>query len=115
MYYLDQDTNTIDKFDLAKFMDFGTDGAFDPINSYMLLNIPKLPPLGYRKVTIEEHRPDLLAHNIYGDTQYWWVILWYNSLTSVNDIKAGMTIKYPALGGLQNLYTNACMLNKVEE
>lgn len=112
MFYLDQETKTTDRFDLAKFMDYTNDGVFDPLNSYLLLQIPALPTIGQYTIRKEEKRPDLLSYNIYGDVQYWWVLMWYNHLMKPSDLKVGLTIKYPSLSGLEQLYMNASLYQK---
>ena len=86
MFYLDLDTNFTDRFDLAKFLEFTADGVFDPLNSYMLYQLPLLSPIGSYVIRKEENRPDLLSYNIYSDTQYWWVLMWYNSLYKPEDL-----------------------------
>ena len=42
MFYIDLETTTTDRFDLANSMDFTQDGVFDPLNSYVSLRIPRL-------------------------------------------------------------------------
>lgn len=113
MFYIDNETQTIDKYDMAKFMDFTDDGVFDCINSYFLYQIPKLPLSGQYTVRKEEGRPDLLAYNIYGDTQYWWILMWYNSFIKPQDIKNGITIKYPSISAIEQLYLTASLNKKV--
>lgn len=112
MFYLDQETKTVDRFDLAKFMDYTDDGIFDPLNSYMLLQIPNLSCIGQYIIRKEEKRPDLLSYNLYGDTQYWWVLMWYNHIMKPQDLTVGLTIKYPSLNSLEQLYTNASLYEK---
>lgn len=49
-------------------------------------------------VDTERHaqRPDLLAHDIYGNDNYWWVIPIRNSFQDpIFDLKFGMTIIVP--------------------
>lgn len=112
MFYIDLDTNTADRFDLAKFLDFTDDGIFDPLNSYLLYQIPLLPSIGTYTIRKEENRPDLLSYTLYGDTQYWWIILWYNSLYKPEDLKVGVKINYPSLNNIEQLYMNASIYQK---
>ena len=114
MFYIDNETATTDKYDLAKFMEFGEDCVFDCLNSYMLYQIPKLPAVGYYTIRREVNRPDLLSYNLYGDTQYWWIILWYNNMVKPQDLKAGIVIKYPSLSNVEQLYMNASLQQKVQ-
>lgn len=113
MFYIDNETNTTDKYDMAIFLDFTDDGVFDPLNSYFMYEIPKLPTIGYHTVRTEEHRPDMLSFNIYGDTQYWWVLMWYNHMMKPQDIKVGVQVRYPSLSSLEQLYLNASLYQKV--
>lgn len=114
MFYLDNNTVTTDKYDMAKFMDFDEYGVFDSLNSYMLYQIPLLQTIGYYTLRTEMNRPDMLAYNIYGDTQYWWVLMWYNNLLKPQDLKAGMKIKYPSLSAIEQLYMTASLNEKVK-
>lgn len=58
-------------------------------------------PENIRKITLEqkyEKRPDLLAHDLYGDSDLWWVFTVYNRnkiLNPIYDFKEGMTIRVP--------------------
>jgi hypothetical protein len=36
-----------------------------------------------------------LAHKYYGDSQYWWILAWYNSRPTEADIKTGDYIDIP--------------------
>ena len=112
MYYLNNDIQTIDKYDMSKFMDMADDGVFDCLTSYFLYQIPQLPIYGYYKIKVEENRPDLLSFNLYGDTQYWWIIMWYNHFLSPYDLTVGKEIKYPSLSNINQMYVNASLLRK---
>ena len=114
MFYIDLDTITTDRYDLAKFMDYTDDGVFDPLNSYLLLEIPILPKVGTYTIRKEAERPDLLSYALYKDTQYWWVLMWYNSLLKPQDLTVGLQINYPSLSSLEQLYMNASLLQKTK-
>ena len=46
----------------------------------------------------EVGRPDIISQNIYGTTNLWWFVLWFNKICDVyNDLRDGMIIKYPQL------------------
>lgn len=36
-----------------------------------------------------------LAHKYYGDSQYWWIIAWYNTRPTEADVKTGDYIEIP--------------------
>jgi hypothetical protein len=112
MFYIDLETATTDRYDLAKFMDYTNDGVFDPLNSYLLFEIPKLSKIGTCTIKNEVARPDLLSYRLYKDTQYWWVLMWYNSILCPEDLKIGLKIDYPSLSSLEQLYMNASLLQK---
>ena len=115
MFYIDNDLETIDKFDMMKFLSLGEDMVIDSLSSYMLYQIPKLPVHGYYKITAyEEKHPEYLSDALYGDTQYWWILMWYNQLLSPNELTIGKEIMYPALGSIEQLYLNASLQQKVQ-
>lgn len=90
------------RFDPAIFMDYSDN--FDPLTSYFLEAVIKLPQAGKYIVTREAGRPDQLSHTIYSDTQYWWVLMHYNGILSADDIKIGDTIRYPSINEVERLY-----------
>jgi hypothetical protein len=98
---LDKEFNT--RFDLGKFMRF-EDDCFDPLTSTMIEEIEALEQEGITKIRVEENRPDLLSYRLYGDTQYWWVIMFYNRIYDWEDVTIGSFIKYPSLSALDLKY-----------
>ncbi len=44
-----------------------------------------------------EYRPDLLANDIWGFTDYWWAILAANNIWDIYDFKIGKNIRIPAM------------------
>ena len=113
MFYIDNDLDLAEKFDYTKFME-RIDDVYDPLNSYMLYAIPKLPLSGYYTITTQEKRPDLISYELYGDTQYWWIILWYNHLSNPMQLVTGLTIGYPNINNLEALYMNGSINQKVQ-
>jgi len=101
-HFIDLNSTSQDRYSLSKFMKF-TD-IDDPLTSNFLDELLKIRPTGTYVVKNELARPDMLSYRIYGSTQYWWVILYYNSMTSVYDITLGMTISYPSITDLEELY-----------
>lgn len=46
----------------------------------------------------EVGRPDIISQNIYGTTNFWWFICWFNGISDVwNDLRDGMMIEYPSM------------------
>lgn len=103
IHYIELEKEITDKFDIAKFFSF-TNMVHDPLTSYFLEKIQTLPFFGRKEITVEVNRPDLLASNIYNDTQYWWLLLEYNNILKFTDLKVGKEINYFNIDDLENLY-----------
>lgn len=62
-------------------------------------NLPKMADdVAFKITTTYRHRPDLLAHDLYGDASYWWVFAARNPNTikdPVFDLKPGVVIFLP--------------------
>ena len=113
MHYIN-DIDTDKRFDEIKFLNIDND-CIDPLNSFMLLNIQLLQPYGTKRVTPETHgRPDFLSYQIYGDTQYWWVILLYNNILDPDSLTSGSVISYPGQNALESLFQKASVLEKTK-
>ena len=113
MFYINNYLKPNDKYDLAKFMDFDAEWSFDMFSSYLLYQIPQLPLAGTYVIRKEMNRPDMLSYNLYGDTQCWWILMWYNHFLKPQDIKSGVTVRYPSLSSIETLYMNASLQQKV--
>jgi hypothetical protein len=85
----------IDMVNVMGFSDF-----HDILDSAFFNRVKELPLSGVFTVSVEEHRPDLLAFNIYGKNddsyKYWWVLMIYNDILLVKDLILGSEIRYPA-------------------
>lgn len=44
-----------------------------------------------------EHRPDLIAYNVYGSPLYYWIVLAANNMKSFWELEVNLTIKLPDL------------------
>lgn len=102
LFYIDLDSSTETRYDLAKFMRF-TDN-FDPLTSDLLKELKGLASGGNHTISMDEGRPDKTALKLYGDFQYWWILLYYNDMTSVSQYKRGTLIQYPDRDALENYY-----------
>jgi hypothetical protein len=50
--------------------------------------------------------PDLISYDIYGSTEYWWIICLYNGIVIVHEeLFAGRTIKIPDIGQVTSWLT----------
>lgn len=104
LFFINLDREEKKRFGMSKFMEFANGDNFDPITSDFILRLQALKLGGEYKVQNEEGRADLLSFKIYQDTQYWWALLLYNGITEVNQLTSGLTIRYPSLGELENLF-----------
>lgn len=102
LFYLDTSINSSERFDMASFMAY-TDN-YDPLTSQFLALLNAIPVSGRYSVSFEISRPDLISFSIYGDTQYWWILLMYNNIISVEDISVGDILLFPSLNDLESLY-----------
>jgi hypothetical protein len=91
-----------ERYAMSKFLEF-TDN-FDPVTSEFMLRVTNLKGAGKYKVQGEDARPDLISYRIYGSTQYWWIIMFYNGIVKVDDIVNGMEIVFPDSGELEKLF-----------
>ena len=91
------------RYDMAKFLDF-SEGLQDPLTSTFINNLLTLKPAGTYAVRSSAGRPDLLSFRIYRDTQYWWILLKFNSLLHPDDLVEDLVINYPSINDLENLY-----------
>ena len=102
LFFTNLDYDSEDRYDFAKFMRF-TDN-FDPITSTMINEVQSLEQEGSLLVRGEESRPDLISYEVYGTTQYWWLLLLYNQISYTENFKSGDVIKYPSLDSIEELY-----------
>jgi hypothetical protein len=111
MFYLNEDVRVSSRYDMIKFFEMNKDNL-DPLTSFYAENIKRLPYVGEYTVIKEVKRPDLLSYNIYGSTQYWWILLLYNDLSGVNDLVAGAQIRYPSHSTIEELYVLCSTIKK---
>lgn len=102
MFFI-SDLESKDRYGLQKVLEFNKVGDFNTLNSVFLSELRELPVQSY--VTSKDERPDLLAYNIYGDTQFAWILMVYNDCFDINDgtFSAGSQIRYPALEDLEKI------------
>ena len=100
-YFINLSKKSKERFDLSRFMEF-TDN-FDVLTSRLLRDIKRLPEKQKYYVQSEEGRPDLVSYRVYRDTQFWWIVLFYNDIIDVDDLEIGMTLSLPSVTDLENL------------
>ncbi|AUR83148.1 hypothetical protein NVP1031O_166 [Vibrio phage 1.031.O._10N.261.46.F8] len=77
--------------------------TFDALSSTIIDQLLEIEPRDSYTVTTDEFRPDLIAYTLFGSTMYWQVIMMYNGIIAVEDLKAGTILRYPSLQSLENL------------
>lgn len=102
IFFIDVESESETRFDMAKFFRF-TDNA-DPITSKFVEDLKKLNPGGTYRITGNEFRPDRISYAIYQNFQYWWVLMVYNDILKVEDLTSGVTIVYPVIDDLEDIY-----------
>lgn len=105
MFFINLDGDFTKRYDAAKFMEYAN-STFDIINSYFVFMLKSLRVYGEYVVQTQENRPDLVSFSIYGNTQYWWILLLYNNIFNFEELPANTTLQYPSLASLEDLYFN---------
>lgn len=103
MFFINLDKEYRTRYDMSKFMEFDNN-CYDILGSYLVHRLKSLQVSGIHVVQSGESKPDLASHIIYGKTQYWWLLMLFNDIFSVEDFKVGMALKYPTLSALEDLY-----------
>ena len=114
MYYINNDLQTSVRYAMSKFMEFDTD-SFCILDSYLCTQLKKLPYSGAMTVVTQAGRPDLLSYDIYGNIQYWWLLMLYNDLSSPTELVAGITVSFPSLSSIENLYFTLSTKQKAKD
>lgn len=114
-FYFDPYVDGPVRFDISKFVPWSEIGGMDYLRSWFLEQLGYIPPFGDYKVTTEESRIDLLSYKIYGDTQYWWILMYYNGLFDLNDLKTGFVLEFPAIEDIEDLYFRVKSLGESKE
>lgn len=112
MFYIDIDRKTETRYAPEKLIGFHPSkdpsdpegGVYDVLDAFFLGEIKKLPMAGTRVIVDDEARPYNLSYNLYGSTEYWWILMWYNDLITPSQLVAGTTVRYPVLSKLETLY-----------
>jgi hypothetical protein len=102
-YYINLKAKTVNRYDQENFLPWVGDN-YDPIASNILSALTSIESGGQYTIQGAESRPDMIANDIYGDTQYWWAIMVYNSITSVDQLVNGLQINYPRVDLLEDYY-----------
>jgi hypothetical protein len=92
------------RFDIARFL-FARDGYFDAASSYLIQNLPSLPMVGYYIIVDTPFRPDTISFDIWGDTQYWWMVMLYNNIIDIRNLPQLTRLNYFSLSDLDLMFS----------
>lgn len=110
MHYLISAIRGSSRWDPARFIGYEAE-TYDPLNSYLIEAVTRLPKAGEYLVVDDVNRPDMICAAIYNnDMTLWWLLMIYNGLWDYSalspypDIPVGTTISYFSLDDLERLY-----------
>jgi hypothetical protein len=103
MYFFDTTFSSEERYDVGRFMEYANNG-YDILTSFFVSRIKDLPIYGTYRIRGEERKPMLLSHQIYGDIQYWWILMMYNGLLDICALTAGLLLKYPSIDSIEDLF-----------
>ena len=121
MFFINLEIESDERFDLAKFMDYSDDlkgvaaGRFDPLTSFFLRELPKLRSRGQYAIQVEEFRPDQISFKFFGTTEYWWVIMSYNNMLSIEELTTGTILEIPSEESMSQLFFRLRALDQAKE
>tara|TARA_Y100000034_G_C6872499_1_gene398548 strand:+ start:219 stop:563 length:345 start_codon:yes stop_codon:yes gene_type:complete len=106
------------RYDRARFYKFDESVEdFDAMDSPFHNDLITLRSVGYVDVTAENvTKLDLLAKDVYGDDELWWVLADFNYIMNPHHLTVGQRLFYPALDDLEAvLFENTSSLNDFSE
>jgi hypothetical protein len=76
----------------------------DPLTSKLNNRLSEIKTLStYTITTIDECRPDNLALKLLGTSDLWWLLMEYNALSSINDLRTGVVLNIPDSQGITTI------------
>jgi hypothetical protein len=114
MFFFNENYKSDIRYDQGKLLEF-SEGFSDLITSYFISQLKNLSLYGEYVIVGEEGRPDLVSYKIYNHTQYWWILMLYNDMIELSEIRNGIKIKYPSIDSLEGLYFKLKPLQRAKE
>lgn len=103
IFYIDLDYESKERYDTAKFLEFNIDN-FDCLTSYFLEEVSKLKITGRYVVQKHAYKPYNISYEIYGSTQYWWILMFYNNIYDVKQLTSETILYLFDITDLETLY-----------
>lgn len=92
------------RFESSKFFPFSEAGGYDIIRSQFARQLGYIPTVEEINVGVNEGRVDLIGLDALGSTQYFWIIMMYNGVTDVSQLKSNTKLRIPDKNSLEKLY-----------
>jgi hypothetical protein len=98
-------------FDRLTYIPIDAKGI-DPIRNVLSPHLRRLSIDRKYVVKLEDqYRPDTISRRFFNSVELWWLILEFNNLSAINDLKVGHTINIPNLSQF-NALVSQVMGNK---
>lgn len=101
-FFINLNFTPIETFDMGQFFDY-ENSNFDPLTGEFQYMVQNLDVAGDWLIQQGYERPDIISYQIYGDPQYWWILMQYNGISDVNQITVGTVLSYPSIADLESL------------
>lgn len=76
---------------------------YDINTSIFLEKIDKIKSSGTYTISIP-YRPDIYSNDIYGDCDYWFILLHYNGILGIQSLRIGVTLQVPSIADIESAY-----------
>ena len=106
LFAYDDSVESVVRWEVCKFVPWSEIGGNDFLRSWILDQLGECPAVGEYCITKRE-RIDQIAYEVYGSTQYWWILLHYNGVQDLGELKNGKILEFPSLEALEELYFQA--------
>lgn len=103
MFFIDTDIETIKQYDPIKFIPY-LNNCYDLLQSFFVEKLKGLPFDGKYMVEGDHRDPALISSDIYKDTQYWWLLMLYNDIVTLDELTLGKILLYPYAFRYSELY-----------
>ena len=103
-FFIDDTRQRRFRYDLSALIEFNGD-MYDEFTSYFLAELRKLPSRrSYVIKAGQAYRPDIYSNDIFGTTDYWLILLYYNDILLIKDLTELRTLNVPSQTDLENLF-----------
>ena len=106
LHFIDTSKTFPVRYDLGKLLKYdGRAAEYDILLSQFIRRLKGLVSSNIRIVRRdEEFDLALIAFRVFGDTQFWWVLVEFNNVVNFDDIKEGVELAIPSVTDLERIY-----------